>query len=95
MVGQGDAIRNLVDRLITIVHNDVEIPASVPRDVAVPNIKWIHPDWLWSIYCRAKQWLRYRKSDGIEPEFLKDVFPDHVNEARISKWTVLFAKENE
>jgi hypothetical protein len=54
-------------------------------------LKWIPPAWLWSVYRRAKQHLRFNTTDGIEPEFVKDaVSPEEMIE-RIHKWSHLSA----
>jgi surface carbohydrate biosynthesis protein len=94
MMGQGDSIHNLKDALTAIMHDEMETPPPPPREVATPTLKSIPPAWMWSVYRQTKQWLRYRSSGGIEPEFVKDVLPSHEIENRISKWAV-FLIENQ
>jgi len=95
LMGQGDAIQNLRDYLASILHGEVDVPGPASHDVAVPNIKWVPPAWIWAIYRRVKQWLRFRKSGGIELEFVKDALSNHVIEAKIAKWTALLVEAKE
>jgi surface carbohydrate biosynthesis protein len=84
LMGRGDSIRNLTNYLAAIIQGEIDVPAA--HAVAIPARNRILPVWLWSYYRRAKQWLRYRDSKGIEPEFVKDSLPANMLDAKIAKW---------
>jgi hypothetical protein len=91
LMGHGDAIHNLAEFVLELLSGRMEVPPPPAPEVATPTLKWIPPAWLWSVYRRAKQYLRFTTTDGIEPEFVKDaVSRQEVNE-RIQKWSHLSA----
>ncbi|MEZ0394854.1 MAG: hypothetical protein ABWK53_00260 [Anaerolineales bacterium] len=85
-MSQGDAIHRLVDYLADLALGKIEAPPPASRQAAVPSLRWIPPAWLWSLYRRGKQFFRFPGTHGIEPEFVKDFFPRHDVETRISQW---------
>jgi hypothetical protein len=89
MMGHGDAIHNLTSFLTSLARDEIQAPPIPMRDVAIPELKFVPPAWMWSVYRRLKQWLRYRAYGGIEPEFVKDVFPASVIEKMIAAWDVV------
>ncbi len=91
MMRRGDAIRNLADFITTLRSGKKDAPPPPPRAVATPSLKWIPPAMAWSLYRRVKQSLRFRATDGIEPEFVKDVVSREEIEAHIRRWTNGFA----
>lgn len=91
MMGRGDGIHNLARYISDLLAGKSDVPPPPSREAATPALKWIPPAWLWSVYRRAKQSVRFHRSNGIEPEFVKDaVSREEVND-RIAKWSRLFA----
>jgi surface carbohydrate biosynthesis protein len=88
-----DAIRNLTDFLVSLVRDEIESPPIPTREVAIPGLKFVPPAGMWSIYRRLKQWLRYKSSGGIEPEFVKDALPVSEIENMIARWAVVLAEK--
>jgi surface carbohydrate biosynthesis protein len=91
LAGHGDAIRNLTEFLILLARGEKTPPPIPSREVAIPALKYVPPKWMWSIYRRLKQWLRYRASGGIEPEFVKDALPAAAIEAKVVDWATVLA----
>lgn len=92
-LSQGDAIHRLVDYLADLAHGKIEVPPSAPRQAAVPSLRWIPPAWLWALYRRTKQFLRFPATRGIESEFVKDVFSPNELETKIGQWANVMAGE--
>lgn len=91
MMRSGDPIDNLAGFILQSLSGGVEMPSPPPRQIATPALKWIPPAWLWSMYRRVKQQLRFRGTGGIEPEFVKDVFSREGINDRVQKWSRLMA----
>ena len=89
LMGRGDAIQNLTGFLTSLARNEINTPPIPTQKVAIPELKFVPPAWMWSTYRRLKQWFRYRKSGGIEPEFVKDALPTPVIEKMIAEWTIV------
>lgn len=92
LMGQGDSIRNLISFLESLARGHIATPPIPPREIATPTLNFIPPAWLWSLYRRLKQWLRYRTSGGIEPGYVKDVVSPHTIENIISRWDKLLTE---
>ena len=92
LMGQGDAICNLIDFLESLTRGEMTTPPPPSREVATPTLNIIPPAWLWSMYRRLKQSLRYIASGGLEPEYVKDVVSPHMIENIISKWARLLTE---
>jgi surface carbohydrate biosynthesis protein len=91
MMSRGDAIRNLAKFIADLLSGRRNAPLPPAPESATPSLKWIPPAALWSVYRRAKQRLRFSQTNGLEPEFVKDVVTrDDINE-RIRKWSRLLA----
>lgn len=89
MMGRGDSIHNIADFILEMLSEKMELPPHPTLEVATPNLKWIPPAWLWSIYRRAKQKIRFSRTSGIEPEFVNDAISHKEMEERIQKWSYL------
>ncbi len=93
LMSQGDSISNLTNHLIRIVGGGDIIPKSPSRALTAPRMKFIPPARVWSVYRRVKQWLRFRKTGGIEPEFVKDALTIEVIETKITEWATFIEKK--
>lgn len=91
MMGRGDGIQSLARYIADMLSGKTDVPPPPSREVATPSLKWIPPAWLWSVYRRAKQNVRFSMSNGIEPEFVKDVVSREEVNDRIAKWSRLLA----
>lgn len=91
MMGRGDSIHNLAQYIIDMLSGRSDVPPPPSREVATPSLKWIPPAGLWSVYRRAKQSIRFRASNGIEPEFVKDAVSRQEVNDRIASWSRLLA----
>lgn len=87
--GDGDAIRSLTEYLLALVREERTLPSVLSRQVATPGLRYVPPAWLWSAYRRSKQWYRYFRTGGIEPEYVKDALSVACLEQRIDEWTAL------
>ena len=92
LMGRGDSIRNITGQLISLLTKKLDAPPFPSREVATPSIRWIPPAWMWSIYRRGKQWLRYAKTGGLEPEYVKDVKNPEEVQAMIERWGQLLSE---
>ncbi len=93
LMGHGDAIRNLTGFLTSLARDEIELPPCPAREVVIPGLKFVPPAWMWSVYRRMKQWLRYKSSGGIEPEFVKDALSVSEIEKMIANWAVVLAEK--
>jgi surface carbohydrate biosynthesis protein len=91
MMGRDDSIRNLAEFILLLLSGEMDVPPSPSREVATPALKLIPPAWLWSVYRRVKQQIRFGKTGGIEPEYVKDVVSQDEINSRIQKWSRLLA----
>ncbi|MBE0670195.1 MAG: hypothetical protein IH588_06390, partial [Anaerolineales bacterium] len=89
MMKTGDAIYDLAMYLVKLLHNEIEIPPSLPQKNVIFWFKVIPPAWIWAFYRRLKLFLRHPASGGMDPEYAKDYVPRSGIRARIQKWTQL------
>ena len=91
MMGHGDSVQNLAQYIADMLSGKLDVPPSPSREVVTPSLKWIPPVWLWSVYRRAKQKIRFRANNGVEPEFVKDAISREEVNDRLAKWSRLLA----
>jgi surface carbohydrate biosynthesis protein len=89
LMGNGDSIQNITTYLVGLHTKRLDAPPFPSRKVATPSLRWIPPAWLWSIYRRLKQWIRYTRTGGIEPEYMKDVVDRKLIELMLGRWIQL------
>jgi surface carbohydrate biosynthesis protein len=86
LMSRGDSIANLAVYLSVILNSTRRIVPLSVRRIALPGIRCIPPASLWSLYRRMKQFIRYPRTGGIEPEYVKDVISRPAMESRIARW---------
>ncbi len=86
MMSRGDAIQNLADFISGIIRNVPDPKEEVPRKVAFSYRKWVPPAWVWSVYRKVKQKVRYSDTNGVEPDYAHDVITKKAMDRRISTW---------
>lgn len=91
MMGRGDGILNLARHISDMLSGKSEVPPLAPPEVATPALKWAPPAQVWSAYRRIKQKLHYNKTNGIEPQFVKDAISHDEVEERVENWSRLLA----
>jgi len=91
MMERGDSIDNLARFISELLSGKMDAPPPPSRVVATPSLQWIPPARLWSMYRRVKQQLRFRKTNGVEPEFVKDAVSRDEVDSWIEKWSRLLA----
>lgn len=89
LMSQGDSISNLADFIASLLTGKADLPPLPDREIATPGLRWIPPDWMWSLYRQLKQEVRHLETGGVEAGFVKDVVKPDMIESNITKWTDL------
>jgi len=85
-MSRGDGILGLVNFVEILANGEVEIPDIPTRQAATPALRWIPPANLWAWFRRAKQFIRFPATSGIEPEYVKDAIQQNELDAKVKKW---------
>lgn len=85
-----DPIKNLAEFISTILSNRLQKPIQFSQKTLLPNLRFIPPAWVWSIYRQLKQFFRFPQTCGVPPEHVPDYIPRIKIQNRIQKWNNLF-----